>query len=111
MSSPHYPQANGAAEAAVKTVKALVSKCAKVGDLNCDTFRALMELRNTSQANALSPAQVAFNRPSRSKVVAHPTSFARASPTEVEQAAKKDSELSRKSVDDYNLHAKKTSRP
>ena len=111
MSSPHYPQANGAAEAAVKTVKALVSKCAKVGDLNCDTFRALMELRNTSQANALSPTRVVFNRPIRSKVVAHPTSFAPAIPTEVEQAAKKVSELSRKSVDDYNLHAKKTSRP
>ena len=47
-----------------------------------------------------------INHPIRSKAVAHPTSFAPASPTEVEQAAKKDSELSRKSVDDYNLHAK-----
>ena len=65
-----------------------------------------MEIHNTPQANGLSPAPVVFNRPIRSKVVAHPTSFAPASPTEVEQAAKKNSELSRKSEDNYNLDAK-----
>ena len=81
MSSPHYPPAKGAAEAAVKAVKALVSKCAKGGDLNCDSFRkALMELRNTPQANGLSPAQVVFNRPIRSKVVAHPDIFCTSQP-------------------------------
>ena len=43
-SSPHYPQSNGKAENAVKTVKRLFSKCAKSGQ---SEFRALLDWRNT----------------------------------------------------------------
>ena len=55
--SPHYPQANGHAEAAVKAAKDLVIKEAASGDLATDSFRkALLEFRNTPRANGKSPA-------------------------------------------------------
>ena len=43
-SSPHYPQSNGKAENAVKTVKRLFSKCK---ERNCSEFMALLDWRNT----------------------------------------------------------------
>ena len=54
-SSPHYPQSNGKAENAVKTVKRLFSKCAKSGQ---SEFRALLDWRNTpTEGMNSSPAQ------------------------------------------------------
>ena len=43
-SSPHYPQSNGKAENAVKTVKRLFTKCQESGQ---SEFLALMDWRNT----------------------------------------------------------------
>jgi hypothetical protein len=60
-STPHYPQSNGHAEAAVKTVKELVLKLAPSGDLSLEEFLAgLLEFRNTPHATGLSPAQIVF---------------------------------------------------
>ena len=39
-SSPHYPQANGHAEAAVKAMKYLIQKASPSGDLETDSFAA-----------------------------------------------------------------------
>ena len=76
-STPHNPQSNGHAEAAVKLVKRLVQKSGVAADLDSDDFaRGLLEIRNTPRSDGRSPAQVLFGRPLRSAVVAHHRSFA-----------------------------------
>ena len=53
-SSPLYPQSNGKAENAVKTVKRLFSKCKEAG---WSEFQALLDWRNTPSAGmGTSPA-------------------------------------------------------
>ena len=57
-SSPHYPKSNGKAESAVKAAKKVVK--------SQDPFLALLNLRNTPQADIdLSPAQRLFSRRTR----------------------------------------------
>ena len=76
-STPHYPQSNGHAEAAVKAVKRLVQKTTVGGDLNTDDFAAgLLELRNTPRADGRSPTQILYGHPLRSAVPAHHRAFA-----------------------------------
>ena len=54
-SSPRYPQSNGKAENAVKTVKRLFTKCCEAGE---SEYRALLDWRNTpSEGLGTSPAQ------------------------------------------------------
>ena len=75
-SSPHYPQSNGHAEAAVKAVKHLILKTAPSGNIDCEAFdRGLLELRNTPNHSGRSPAQVLYGHPLRTCVPAHPQSF------------------------------------
>ncbi len=59
-SSPRYPQSNGKAENAVKTVKRLFLKCRQAGG---SEFRALLDWRNTpSEGMTTSPAERFFGR-------------------------------------------------
>ena len=59
-SSPTYPQSNGKAENAVKTVKRLFAKCKSSGE---SEFQALLDWRNTPTAGiGSSPAQRLFGR-------------------------------------------------
>ena len=59
-SSPCYPQSNGKAENAVKTVKRLFTKCHEAGQ---SEYRALLDWRNTpSEGIGTSPAQRFFGR-------------------------------------------------
>ena len=78
VSSPHYPQANGHAEAAVKAVKRLIKKTAANGRLDSDLFaEGLLELRNAPRSDGRSAAQVVFGHPLRSAVPAHHRAFDR----------------------------------
>ena len=54
-SSPRYPQSNGEAERAVRTIKALMNK-------NLNLHAALCMYRDKPLANGYSPAQLLFNR-------------------------------------------------
>ena len=59
-SSPGYPQANGKAESAVKTVKRLLKRAFRSGS---DPWLALLAVRNTpTEAMQTSPAQLLFSR-------------------------------------------------
>jgi hypothetical protein len=78
-SSPHYPKSNGHAEAAVKSVKAMVSKLTKNGALDLEEFeKALIEFRNSPRSDGRSPAEVLFGYPIRTPCVpTHHSVFAK----------------------------------
>ena len=90
-SSPHYPQANGAAEAAVKTMKRLMRKCQASGG---NLFKALLNLRNvpTDGLNT-SPAQRSQGRRTNSML---PTSVAKLKPGYVDPAHETDLKVARR---------------
>lgn len=76
VASPHHPQSNGHAEAAVKTMKHLIMKTAANGNINCETFnRGLLEVRNTPNYTGRSPAQLLYGHPLRTCLPAHPISY------------------------------------
>ena len=60
-SSPKYPQSNGAAERAVRTVKSPLMK-------NSDPYEALMAYRTTPLENGYSPAELLMGRKVRTTV-------------------------------------------
>ena len=66
LNTPHYPQSNGHAESAVKSVKSLVAKSAESGDIDSDEFcKGLLEWLNTPKAAGLSPAKILYGHPLR----------------------------------------------
>ena len=76
MSTPYYPQSNGHAEAAVKVLKNLINKTTQDGNLETDEFlEGLIELRNTPRQHGLSPAEVLYGHPIRTKIPMHNSLF------------------------------------
>lgn len=76
ITSPHHPQSNGHAEAAVKSVKHLILKIAPTGNIHNEEFhRGLLEMRNTPTHSGPSPAQIIHGHPLRTGVPAHPALF------------------------------------
>ena len=107
LSSPHYHQANGHAESAVKAVKRLIKKVADGGNLDTDAFaEGLLELRNCPRADGRSPAQVLLGHPLRSTVPAHHSSFAKCWRERAASYDRRAAELRRKEADHYDVSAK-----
>ena len=77
MSSPGHPESNGHAEAAVKTVKKLVTAASQKGTLDDEQLdQGLLEIRNTPRADGRSPAQILFGHPVRTPLPVHHRAFA-----------------------------------
>ncbi len=107
VSSPHYHQSNGLAEAGVKSVKALLKKCG--GDINAKFSEGYLELRNTPRPGGKSPAEIVYGQPMRSRVPAHHKAFDKKWLVSLEEHDAKMSKLALKSVDHYNKSAKSLS--
>ncbi|XP_068247527.1 uncharacterized protein [Palaemon carinicauda] len=107
ITSPHYPQSNGRAEAAVKAVKHLILKTAPSGNIDCEAFdRGLMELRNTPNPAGRSPAQILYGHPLRTCVPAHPRSFKEEWQTKTEDYDRRTAAQTDQAVSLYNSHAR-----
>ena len=77
-SSAHYPQSNSHAEAAVKSMKRLFSRCCGFpgAQLNKDQWRkGILRYRNTPTKPGPSPAQILFCQPVQNMVPAHHRAF------------------------------------
>ena len=107
VTSPHYPQSNGHAEAAVKSVKHLILKTAPSGNIDSEEFnRGLLELRNTPSVTGRSPAQILYGHPLRSCVPAHPASFSKEWQTKTEEYDRRAVTRAEQSENQYNRHAR-----
>ena len=77
-STPHYPQSNGKAESAVKSMKKIIRAAWNGRNLDEEKLcRALLQYRNTPcRKDGLSPAQKLYGRPVQDMLPAHRRSFA-----------------------------------
>ena len=77
-SSPGYPQSNGKAEAAVKSMKKLIRRATWNSKADEEQLaRALLQYRNTpSRKDDLSPAQTLYGRPVQDTIPVHNRAFA-----------------------------------
>lgn len=106
ISTPYFPQSNGHAEAAVKTVKKFILKATQNGNIDSDEFaKGLLELRNTPRGDGRSPAQVLFGHPLRSAVPAHHRAFAPEWQKLAAECDEKAEDLKAKTTDRYNMSA------
>lgn len=107
LSTPHYPQSNGHAEAAIKAMKALTIKSVPNGRLDDESFQqALLEWRNTPRSDGLSPAQRIFGHPLRSLVPAHHRSYAKEWQNSMEECDRFNAEQKTSATDRYNERAR-----
>ncbi len=73
LSSAHYPQSNGLAESAVKSLKLLLLKTG--GTISEMFHEGLLELRNTPRPGGKSPAEIVYGHPLRTRVPVHHKAF------------------------------------
>ena len=109
VSSPHYPQSNGRAEAAVKYAAKLIRRVWNERGSSADSdawARGILQHRNTPGPDGRSPAQIVFGRPVRDTIPAHRRSFAprwQRAADEADSAATARQEVTRQA---YDRHAR-----
>ena len=91
-SSPRYARSNGAAESAVKRLKAILKK-------NEDPYIALLNYRATPLQNGYSPAELSMGRRLRTTLPAAPHTLAPRSPPDIGQ---KEADYRQKMKADYD---------
>ncbi|XP_050709713.1 uncharacterized protein LOC126994436 [Eriocheir sinensis] len=107
VTSPYHPQSNGHAEAAVKSIKHLITKVAPSGNIDCEPFdRGLLEIRNTPNHTGRSPAQILYGRPLRTCVPAHPESFKQEWQAKSEECDRRAAQRAEDTTSRYNQHAR-----
>ena len=99
-SSPGYPQSNGAAERAVRTVKAMLVK-------NDDPYLALLTYRSTPLENGYSPAELLMGRKLRTTVPVVPTQLLPSLP-EISQLREKEKQMKEKQRKNFDRHHRAT---
>ena len=108
LSSPHYAQSNGRAEAEIKTTKKIIAGCWTPDALDDNKLaKAILLFRNASRSGGASPAQIIFNRPVRDCLPAHRRSFS----PEWQQSADVLEKRARRSKDLQIEHYNKKTRP
>jgi transposase InsO family protein len=106
-SSPYHHIANGYAEAAVKSMKALVKKICPGKSISTSAFfHAMLEYRNTPRKDGLSPAQRIFGRPTRTRLPLHPVTFHRSIQDLIRKADRKAVQLRSEIKKKYDITAK-----
>ena len=101
LSTAAYPQSNGLAESAVKSLKALLKKCGNKAQ--SEIFKeGLLELRNTPRAGGKSPAEIVFGHPLRSKVPAHHRAFDKKWLVTMDEHDHKMAEIASKAAEEYD---------
>lgn len=95
-SSPHYPQSNGLAEAAVKIIKSSMNKTR-------DPYETLLSYRTTPLKNGYSPAELLMGRRLRSKLPI-PNRLLRPTAPNLEQLAKFETSYRLKQRSAYDKH-------
>ncbi len=106
-SSPRNHQSNGHAEAAVKSMKAMIKKIKPRGDLSGEWFlHAMLEYRNMPRKDGLSPVQWLFGRPVRTKLPAGPACFEQSLQQTIKEADPRSEMLRMKAKARYDAGAR-----
>ncbi|XP_064080641.1 uncharacterized protein LOC135197509 [Macrobrachium nipponense] len=107
MSTPHYPQSNGHAEASCKEGQNnFILKVAPSGNIDTEDFdRGLLEIRNTPNYAGRSPAQILYGQALRSCVPAHASSFKQEWQAKAEEYDRRVASCSQAAKIRYDSHA------
>ncbi len=105
MSTAAYPQSNGLAESAVKTLKALVKKHGNKASSE-EFHEGFLELCNTPRTGGKSPAEIVFGHPLRSRVPAHHKSFDPQWLVPLDEHDRKTAEIAAKAAERYDASSK-----
>ena len=102
-SSPRFPQSNGEAERAVKTIKNLLDKAR-------DPYLAMLAYRSTALATGYSPSQLLMGRQLRSTLPSHPDTLAPEWPN-IGEFRDRDKQYRERQTEEYNKRHRVTTLP
>ena len=107
VSSPHYPQSNGTAEACVKAVKKIVRGSCHNNKVDMDKVaRGLLQHCNTPRYTGSSPAQMLFGHPIRDLLPAHRRAFDATWQKTADEIDQQRSDKRSQVIEEYNTRSK-----